>query len=312
MGKLFYLLLFFPLLGHSTFYKGAITFNDDTIKEGLIEIPEYYSQKIKFKIDNNSKSEKFEIDIVKKFEIVISKNDTVFFETIILATPNVFNSEKLNIDKKKSWARVIKKSKISLYSISEGWSNGVGVSPGATSSTPYSKYYIKKSNRTLFFADAGGNKEVDQHQTITITASDINENAIYNWYDASGNLVYQGKNLTVSADVITKYKLEVVATSDGYKDYTEVNINFKPSIIESISPNPANENITVNYKLNGISSAYLMVLGSCGNTGQLNNYILENNSDSLLIETHSYTSGFYTIALVCDGQIVDAKTLIKL
>lgn len=66
MGKLFYLLLFFPLLGHSTFYKGAITFNDDTIKEGLIEIPEYYSQKIKFKIDNNSKSEKFEIDIVKK------------------------------------------------------------------------------------------------------------------------------------------------------------------------------------------------------------------------------------------------------
>lgn len=146
MKKLFYLILFIPLLGYSTFYKGTITFNDDTIKEGFIEIPEYYSQKIKFKIDNNSKSEKFEIDIVKKFEIVNSKNDTVFFETIILATPNVFNSEKLNIDKKKSWARVIKKSKISLYSVSEGWSNGVGVSPGATSSTPYSKYYIKKPN----------------------------------------------------------------------------------------------------------------------------------------------------------------------
>ena len=112
MKKLFYLILFIPLLGYSTFYKGTITFNDDTIKEGFIEIPEYYSQKIKFKIDNNSKSEKFEIDIVKKFEIVNSKNDTVFFETIILATPNVFNSEKLNIDKKKSWARVIKKSKI--------------------------------------------------------------------------------------------------------------------------------------------------------------------------------------------------------
>ena len=112
MKKLLYLLLFFPLLGYSTYYKGKITFNDNTIKEGLIEIPEYYSQKIKFKIDNDSKSEKFEIEFVKSFEIVNSKNDIVFFETIILATPNVFNSEKLNIEKKKSWVRVVKKSKI--------------------------------------------------------------------------------------------------------------------------------------------------------------------------------------------------------
>ena len=167
-------------------------------------------------------------------------------------------------------------------------------------------YVIKKSNRILFFADAGGDKEVDQHQTITITASDINENAVYKWYDANGNLVFEGKNLTVSTDVITKYKLEVVATSDGYKDYTEVNINFKPSIIESLSPNPANGNFTVHYKLNGVTSAYLMVLGSYGATEVLNNYILNNSNDSLLIDTHTYPSGFYTVALVCDGQIVDA------
>lgn len=173
-------------------------------------------------------------------------------------------------------------------------------------------YVIKKANRTLFYADAGGDKEVDQNQTITITAADVNENAIYNWYNANGNLVYQGKDLTVSADVITRYKLEVVATADGYKDYSEININFKPSNIESLSPNPADTSVVVNYKLNGISSAYLMVLGSYGTTGQLNNYILDNNSSSLSINTSAYSPGFYIVALVCNGQIVDAKTLMKL
>lgn len=112
--------------------------------------------------------------------------------------------------------------------------------------------------------------------------------------------------------MITKYKLEVVATADGYKDYSEININFKPSNIESLSPNPADTSVVVNYKLNGISSAYLMVLGSYGTTGQLNNYILDNNSSSLSINTSAYSPGFYIVALVCNGQIVDAKTLMKL
>jgi hypothetical protein len=29
------------------------------------------------------------------------------------------------------------------------------------------------------------------------------------------------------------------------------------------------------------------------------------------INLSNYTNGFYTVALVCNGQIVDAKTLIK-
>lgn len=146
MKKLFYIILLIPFFGFSKYYNGTIIFNDNTIRTGLVELPEYYVQKIKFKENEDSKSEKFEIDQVKSFEIQESKNNTIFYESIIIATPNVFNSEKLNIDKKKTWARVEKKSKIVLYSISEGWSNGVGVSPGATSSTPYSKYYIKKPN----------------------------------------------------------------------------------------------------------------------------------------------------------------------
>ena len=172
-------------------------------------------------------------------------------------------------------------------------------------------YIIKKQVRTPFIADAGGDKIVDKNETITISASQISESALYNWYDTEGNLVFTGKDLTISADVAKKYKLEVIATVDGFKDYTEVNVNFKPSTLEIIAPNPASNLVNISYKLNDVSSAYLMVLGSYGTSGTSNNYILDVNSENTNIDISNYQSGLYTVALVCNGAIIDAKTLIK-
>lgn len=171
-------------------------------------------------------------------------------------------------------------------------------------------YVIKKEDRTTFIADAGGDKEVDFNETIVISAEDINEPAEYNWYDNDGNLVYQGKDLTVTADVVKKYKLEVVATTDGFKDYVDVEVKFKPSVIENISPNPASAIAMINYKINETNSAYLMVIGYYGSNTS-NNYILDTNAQQIQIDTSNYPLGYYTVALVCDGEIVDAKTLIK-
>jgi len=171
-------------------------------------------------------------------------------------------------------------------------------------------YVIRKAIRPTFIADAGGDKEVDLNETITISAEDINEPAIYNWYDKDGNLIYQGKDLTVTADVVKEYKLEVIATTDGFKDYTDVEVKFKPNVIESISPNPASNNLTVNYKINDASSSYLMVIGYYGSNTS-NNYILDTNLQQTQINVSSYPVGYYTVALVCNGEIVDAKTLIK-
>ncbi|MBS1533751.1 MAG: S8 family serine peptidase [Bacteroidetes bacterium] len=172
-------------------------------------------------------------------------------------------------------------------------------------------YVIKKKSRPIFTADAGGDKEVDQNEIITISAQQINEAALYNWYDMSGNLIFQGKDLTVSADIVKKYKLEVIATKDGFKDYTQVEVKFKPSSLQSIAPNPASNLINVQYKLNDVSSAYLMIVGSYGTVGNSNNYILDINSSETTLDISAYQNGFYTLALVCNGQIIDAKTLIK-
>ena len=172
-------------------------------------------------------------------------------------------------------------------------------------------YIIKKDSRDIFIADAGGDKEVDKNEPITISASQISEPAIYNWYDTNGNLVFTGKDLTIATQVATKYKLEVIATADGFKDYSEVEVNLKPSVLNTIAPNPATNNVTIGYKLNETGSAYLMIIGGYGTTGTSNNYILDTNNTETNINISNYPNGFYTVALVCNGQIVDAKTLIK-
>ena len=172
-------------------------------------------------------------------------------------------------------------------------------------------FIVNKTPRESFEANANNDLEVDLNQSITISADDINEPAIYNWYDNEGNLIYQGKNLEIANAVSEKYKLEVISTVDGFKDYVEVEVKIKPSTLETISPNPAENNVKIGYKLNTNNSAYLMILGYYGSNGTSNNYILDVNSNEININVSNYPSGFYSVALVIDGNIIDAKTLIK-
>ena len=54
-----------------------------------------------------------------------------------------------------------------------------------------------------------------------------------------------------------------------------------------------------------------MVIGSYGSNNTSHNYILDLNSIETTIDVSNYPNGFYTVALVCNGVIVDAKTLVK-
>ena len=54
-----------------------------------------------------------------------------------------------------------------------------------------------------------------------------------------------------------------------------------------------------------------MTIGGYGTTNSSNNYLLDSNINTKDVDISNYSNGFYTIALVCDGQIIDVKTLIK-
>ncbi|MFT4800910.1 MAG: hypothetical protein ACI93N_000675, partial [Flavobacteriaceae bacterium] len=170
-------------------------------------------------------------------------------------------------------------------------------------------FVINKRPRDAFTADAGNDEEIDINEIITISAGDINEDAVYNWYDPEGNLIYTGSDLTVSPNVTKKYRLEIISNIDGFKDYDEVEITVNPYQLESLIPNPATNQVTINYLSDGASSAYVMVVNM--NTGSSDNYILDMQETSTTINVSTFATGLYNIILICDGEAQNSKTLIK-
>lgn len=156
--------------------------------------------------------------------------------------------------------------------------------------------------------NAGYSSSTNNDNTETFYASSINEEAIYNWYDEDGNLVYSGSDLTVNSLIAKKYKLEVIAEEDGHKDYREIETEDKRSIT-SVSPNPASTNTQVEYLIAPNDNAYIMVTNSV--TGVNHNFIINNQTNTISIPLHYFTTGAYVVNLVIDGNIIDAKQLIK-
>jgi hypothetical protein len=168
-------------------------------------------------------------------------------------------------------------------------------------------YIVKTGNRNPIDANAGPDKEISEGETSYLSATDVGVPAIYYWYDQNGILIFTGKDLTVSPDITKKYKLEVISTLDGVKDFDEVNIKVKEFEILSLSPNPASSQVNLSYKAGNASSAYLMITQAYGST---HNYILDVNQSNIQIDLSDYTPGIYSAVLICNGTIVDSKTLI--
>lgn len=104
-----------------------------------------------------------------------------------------------------------------------------------------------------------------------------------------------------------KYKLEVIANADGFKDYDEVIIEVKDCYIDNVSPNPASNNVMVNYKVENRNYAYIMVLNSTATTS--NNYILDVNQTQTTFNVSNFQQGVFSVILICDGVAVDMKSL---
>ncbi len=170
-------------------------------------------------------------------------------------------------------------------------------------------FTVKKGARDLFDADAGEDLAINAQESVTISAEEINELAIYNWYDENANLIYTGEDFTVSPDVTKKYQLEVIADIDGFKDFDEVQISVNPFVLGNLVPNPTTDSVTISYQVGTAQSAYLMIYGV--NNSESNQYIIDVSSTQTTIDVTSYPTGLYTVILICDANIIDAKSLIK-
>ncbi|MDO4728144.1 MAG: hypothetical protein Q4B43_03950 [Bacteroidota bacterium] len=172
-------------------------------------------------------------------------------------------------------------------------------------------YNIIKGNRQLFNASVI-NKELNtEDMYLTLSANNIDEEAVYNWYDEEGNLLYEGLNFSTFAQIGQKFKLEVLALNDGYKDYLEVEVSQSTNNSLSIHPNPATDKITVSYIANSNNSAYLSIIPMNNVQGVFNNYLLNTSEDQIEININNYLNGYYIVSLIIDGEVVNSKIFVK-
>ncbi len=142
-------------------------------------------------------------------------------------------------------------------------------------------FTVRWSPRQLFIADGGQNMELRGEPTATLTASSIAEDALYNWYDATGALVASGPSVSVSPMITTKYKLEIVSDLDGFKDYDEVDVMVKDAWVLSVHPNPAQGPVTVGYHLDSGAAGYL-TLTRIGDSN-IHNFMLNSLASSVTL-----------------------------
>ena len=172
-------------------------------------------------------------------------------------------------------------------------------------------YDVSKSlGRDLFYADAE-DVYAFQNDPVVLTATDIGEPAIYNWYDVDGDWVCEEQNFETIAERQTTYKLEVIALSDGYKDYTEVAVKIVPGKIEELFPNPTSDQLNVVCVFNKVASANITISSVAGIIFDNVQLDTDASGDIVVFNTSNYPIGTYTVTLICDGKIACTKTFVK-
>lgn len=81
--------------------------------------------------------------------------------------------------------------------------------------------------------------------------------------------------------------------------------------IASVAPNPASNSVTVEYNVTSSDTASIMIIGSYGSQGDKTNYEIDVTKNEVTLDLSKYPSGFYTVALVCNGKIMHTKNLYK-
>jgi len=169
----------------------------------------------------------------------------------------------------------------------------------------FSYTFTRNNERQYFTAD--NEVDVENDNSRTLRAIDINEPAVYNWYDEEGNLIYSGNELSVNTAVTKEYKLEVIAQSDGHKDYHTIVTEDIREIL-SISPNPAQNQTTIKYFIDDGDTAIIMLTNTTN--GSFFNYVLDSTKDSLNVDLSNLVSGQYIVNLISGNQVLDTKNLI--
>lgn len=146
---------------------------------------------------------------------------------------------------------------------------------------------------------------VQRFSSYTLQASEIDEDATYEWYDSDGVLVGTGRTVTVSPSTDETYTVRVKANSDGAVSYSEVSV---PGMrrIDEVLVSEENINVKLNAQVQGEAQ---MVLSSSTNNMPVSSYTVPEGESDCTIPASGLSSGVYQVTLKSEGKTLDSRKI---
>lgn len=170
-------------------------------------------------------------------------------------------------------------------------------------------YMAIKDPQKRFKAVALEDKTVLSGDSTSFTAQTITEDAQYTWFSTAGDTLAIGDLLRTSQNTTRQYILEVVADADNYKDVDTVTVTVHRAAITALTPNPANNQTVVSYRLaSDVTSATIVIANATGQ--MLYSAPLDVTQTTYTINLQDIPTGQYTVRIESLGSPLDSKTLI--
>lgn len=144
---------------------------------------------------------------------------------------------------------------------------------------------------------------------IQFTAASTATDAEYVWFNMAGDTIGIGDELNVTASTTQRYYLVGRSDMDEAIGYDSVTVTVRLAAITALTPNPANNQTVVSYRLaSEVTSASIVIANATGQV--LYSAPLDVTQTTHTVNLQAIPTGQYTVRIESQGSPLDSKTLI--
>ena len=171
-------------------------------------------------------------------------------------------------------------------------------------------YYVYLNEKFDIEVDAKDDAIALAGDNIQFTAESGELDAVFTWYNMSGDSIGNGNVLNVQADQTQQYYLRGYSSTVDAYGYDSVVLVVRNGAITAITPNPATNQAVVSYTLsNQVQNGTIQIANNNGIV--LQSIPFTNAQTSTTLNLQNLVAGQYSVRLVSGiGEVLDTKTLI--
>jgi subtilisin family serine protease len=169
---------------------------------------------------------------------------------------------------------------------------------------------IQKRKSKRFKAIAGDDQYLVKTENANFSAPDLGDGFTYKWKNLNKDSAIYQSDFSVPALENTQFSLEIKDSLAGFYDADSCNLFVLEGRLNSVSPNPASDFLTVKYTLHAHSAGSLLVINNQGIV--VKNMPVDPNLTERQFSVQDLSLGFYSVLLVHNNSVLDSITFSKL